>query len=58
MPLFDKLLLRKHALIETINAQLKNSQQIEHPRHHSVVNAMVSVLVGQSFCTSPLLSTP
>ena len=46
MPLLDKLLLRKHALIETINDQLKNIQQIEHTRHLSVVNAMVNVLAA------------
>ncbi len=33
LPWFDKLLLRKRALIETINDQLKNIQQIEHTRH-------------------------
>ena len=46
MPLFDKLLLRKRGLIETINDQLKNIQQIEHSRHRSVVNAMVNVLAA------------
>jgi hypothetical protein len=30
MPLFDKILLRKRALIETVNDQLKNISQIEH----------------------------
>lgn len=46
LPLFDKLLLRKRALIETINDQLKNIQQIEHTRHRSIVNAMVNVLAA------------
>jgi len=46
MPMIDKLLLRKRALIETINDQLKNIQQIEHTRHRSVVNAMVNVLAA------------
>lgn len=46
MPLLDKLLLRKRALIETINDQLKNIQQIEHTRHRSVINAMVNVLAA------------
>ncbi|MBK8534090.1 MAG: IS982 family transposase [Candidatus Competibacteraceae bacterium] len=44
MPLVDKLLLRKRAIIETINDQIKNIQQIGHTRHRSVVNAMVNVL--------------
>lgn len=30
MPLIDKILLRKRALIETVNDQLKNVSQIEH----------------------------
>ena len=46
MPLLDKLLSRKRALIETINAQLKSVQQIEHTRHRSVVNAMANVLAA------------
>ena len=46
MPLVDKLLLRKRAIIETINDQLKNIQQVEHTRHHSVVNAMSNLLAA------------
>ena len=46
MPLIDKRLLRKYALIETINDPLKNIQQIAHTRHHSVVNAMSNVLAA------------
>jgi hypothetical protein len=46
MPLIDKLLLRKRAIIETINDQIKNIQQIEHTRHRSIVNAMVNVLAA------------
>ena len=46
LPLVDKLLLRKRALIETINEQLKNISQIEHTRHRSVVNWMVNLLAG------------
>jgi hypothetical protein len=40
------LLLRKRAIIESINDQLKNIQQIEHTRHRSVINAMVNVLAA------------
>jgi hypothetical protein len=43
---WDKLLLRKRALIETINDQLKNISQIEHTRHHSVTGFMVNLLCG------------
>jgi hypothetical protein len=46
MPLADKLLLRKRAIIETIHDQLKNIQQVEHTRHRSLVNAMVNVLAA------------
>lgn len=46
LPLFDKLLLRKRALIETVNDQLKNISQIEHTRHRSVANFMVNLLAG------------
>lgn len=46
LPLFDKLLLRKRALIETVNDQLKNISQIEHTRHRSVANFMVNLVSG------------
>lgn len=46
LPLFDKLLLRKRALIETVNDQLKNISQIEHTRHRSIANFMVNSLAG------------
>ena len=46
MPLSDKLLLRKRAIVETIIDQLKNISQIEHSRHRSVTNFLVNVLCG------------
>jgi transposase len=46
MPLLDKLLLRKRALIECVNDQLKNSSQIEHTRHRSPTNGMVNILAA------------
>lgn len=46
MPLVDKLLLRKRALIETVNDQLKNICQIEHTRHRSVTNFLVNLLAA------------
>lgn len=46
MPLINKLLLRKRAIIETINDQLKNISQIEHTRHRSTVNFMVNLIAG------------
>lgn len=46
VPLIDKILLRKRALIETVNDQLKNIAQIEHSRHRSVFNFMVNLIAG------------
>ena len=46
MPLFDKILLRKRSLIETVNDQLKNISQIEHTRHRSRENFMVNLVAG------------
>jgi hypothetical protein len=46
MPLADKLLLRKRAIIETIFDQLKTISQIEHTRHRSPVNFVVNLLAG------------
>jgi hypothetical protein len=46
LSLMDKLLLRKRAIIETINDQLKNISQIEHTRHRSPINAFVNVIAG------------
>ena len=44
LPLMDKLLLRKRAIIETVNDQLKNISQLEHTRHRSPWNFFVNVL--------------
>ncbi|RME01444.1 MAG: IS982 family transposase [Bacteroidetes bacterium] len=54
MPLADKVLLRKRAIIETIIDQLKNISQIEHTRHRSPVNFMVNLLCGLiAYCHQP-----
>jgi hypothetical protein len=54
LPLADKLLLRKRALIETIFDQLKNVCQIEHSRHRSPVNFLVHLLAGlAAYCHQP-----
>lgn len=44
--LYDKLMLRKRALIETVNDQLKNISQIEHTRHRSLWNFLGNVAAG------------
>ena len=46
MNLYDKILLRKRALVETVNDELKNVCHIEHTRHRSVENFAVNVLAA------------
>jgi hypothetical protein len=46
VPLFDKIMLRKRVIIESVNDQLKNISQIEHSRHRSVANCFVNLLGG------------
>lgn len=46
MPLWDKLMLRKRSIIETIIDQLKNISQIEHSRHRSIPNFLVNLIGG------------
>jgi hypothetical protein len=48
MEMRDKLLLRKRAVIESVNDFLKNICQIEHSRHRSVVNFLVNLLAALS----------
>jgi Transposase DDE domain len=46
MPLLDKIMLRKRAIIESVMDQLKNISRIEHSRHRSVANCFVNLLGG------------
>ena len=46
MKVEDKLLLRKRAIIESVNDFLKNICQIEHSRHRSFTNFLVNVVAG------------
>ena len=46
MLLQDKIALRKRALIETVNDELKNICQIEHTRHRSFENFTTNLLSG------------
>ena len=43
---FDKILLRKRSLIETINDQLKNISQLEHSRHRSLTGFMLNLVAA------------
>jgi len=54
MPLSDRILLRRRAIVETIIDQLKNISQIEHSRHRSITNFFVNVLCGLiAYCRRP-----
>ena len=46
LPVFDKLMLRKRAVIESVFDQLKNISNVEHSRHRSVNNFLVNLLAG------------
>jgi hypothetical protein len=43
MDMEEKLLLRKPAVIESVNDFLKNICQVEHSRHRSPVNFLVNL---------------
>ncbi len=46
MNLYDKILLRKKSVIETVNDELKNICQIEHTRHRSIDNFATNLFAG------------
>jgi hypothetical protein len=46
MQLADRILLRKRAVIESVNDQLKNISQIEHTRHRSIWNFACNLVAG------------
>ena len=52
--MYDRILLLKRAIIETINDELKNIAQIEHFRHRSFPNFVVN-LIGRidTYCLFP-----
>ena len=54
MSVSDKLLLRKRAIIETANDELKNIAQIEHSRHRCFDNFIVNILGAiAAYCMFP-----
>ena len=54
MRVSDKLLLRKRAIIETVNDELKNIAQIEHSRHRCFDNFVVNMLGAlAAYCCFP-----
>lgn len=46
LPLKDRIMLRKRALIESVNDELKNICQIEHTRHRSFNNFICNIIAG------------
>ena len=46
MNLYDKIILRKRAIIETVNDELKNVCHIEHTRHRSIDNFASNLFAG------------
>ena len=44
MPFYDRMMLRKRYIIETINDMLKNTAQIVHSRHRSVNNFVMNLI--------------
>lgn len=54
MSISDKLLLRKRAIIGTVNDELKNIAQIEHSRHRCFDNFVVNMLGAlAAYCCFP-----
>ena len=50
MDVYDKIMLRKRSIIETINDMLKNVARIVHTRHRSVSNFIVNLLAVMAAC--------
>jgi len=46
LSLWDRAILKKRFIIETINDQLKNISQIEHSRHRSIHGFMLNLMGG------------
>ena len=44
MPFYDRLMLRKRHIIETINDMLKNKAQLVHSRHRSLTNFIMNLI--------------
>jgi len=54
MKVSDRLLLRKRAIIETVNDELKNIAQVEHSRHRSLHNFVLNTLSAiAAYCYFP-----
>ena len=51
MPFYDRMMLRKRYIIETINDMLKNTAQIVHSRHRFVSNFIMNLISAlEAYC--------
>ena len=46
MPFWDRIMLRKRSIIETINDMLKNTGNVEHSRHRSIHNFIMNLIAA------------
>ncbi len=46
MSIADKMLLRKRAIIESVDDKLKNMAQFDHSRHRSLHNFINNLMAG------------
>ncbi len=54
MSVSDRILLRKRAIIETVNDELKNIAQVEHSKHRRFDNLIVNLLEAiVAYCLFP-----
>ena len=50
----DKILLRKRAIIETVNDELKDICKIQHTRHRSLANFLTNIMSAlAAYCFFP-----
>ncbi len=44
--IYDKIILKRRVVIETVNDQLKNIARMEHSRHRSFMNFLINTLAA------------
>ena len=49
MTMADKIMLRKRAVVESVNDELKNIAQIEHSRHQSFTDFITNAIAAYCF---------
>ena len=59
MSVSDKVLLRKRAVIESVNDELKNIALLEHSRHRSFNNFIINAVSAlAAYCFFPKETSP